>query len=156
MEEIYKIVENNPEIFTWVFGLATFLWGAFLYFNKQSHNKAMAKLQHDLKIKEIAALPLIKKLQELEELAGEAKEIATSYRFTEQKKEHRSNIYGKLDMLSGQLSKYRPLMQAIRDLNQHCAIMAEDNPHESCREEVLEYYQALLRESENVKRSIEA
>ena len=156
MEVIYNIVESYPEFFTWVFGLINILWGVFLYFNKQSHDKVIAKLQHGLKIKEVEVLPLIKKLQELEELAGEAKEISTSYRSTEQKREHRSNTYVQLDKFAGQLSKYPPLMQAIRDLNQYCAIMAEDNPHDSCREEILEHYQALLNESENVKRSIKA
>lgn len=122
MDSIYNIVRSNPEFFTWIVGVINVLWGVFLYFNKQSHDKKMEILKYDLKIKEIETLPLIKKLQGLEELAGEAKEIAISYRSTEQKREHHSRIYEKIDKLAGQLSKYRPLRQAIRDLNHYCAI----------------------------------
>ncbi len=156
MESIYNIVKDNPEFFTWVFGIVNFLWGAFLYFNKKSHDKEIEKLKSNLKIQEAEVLPIIAKLQELEDLAGEAKEVATSYRTTEQKKEYHLPVYDQLNTFAGHFSKYPSLMQAIRDLNQYCAIMAAGNPHDSCREEVVEFYNVLLTESENVRNIIKA
>lgn len=154
MEYIYELVKANPAYFTWIFAVINVLWGLFVYFNKQSHDKVIARLKYDLAIKEAETLPLIKKLQELEELAGEAKEVANSYRSTEQKRAFRSECYPKLERLAGQLSKYPKLTQAIRDLNQFCAIMAEDNPHGTCREEVLNFYGALIKETENVRQAV--
>lgn len=156
MQTIYKIVASNPEYFIWAFGVVNVLWVIFVYFNKQSHDKAMERLKHNYKVKEIEVLPLIQKLQELEALAGEAIEIAISYRPVEEKRCHRSRIYVELDRYAGQLSKYQPLKQAIKDLNQYCAIMAEENPHESCRQDILAFYQVLIDESEKVKRDIMA
>lgn len=154
MESIYNIVKSDPEFFTWLFGIVNLLWGVFLYFNKKSHDKEVEKLKSSLKIQEAEVLPVVSKLQELEKLAGEAKEVATSYRSTEQKRSHLSQVYEKLDKLAGQFSKYPPLMQSIRNLNQYCAIMAEDVPHDSCREDVMNLYNALIIEAENVRQNI--
>ncbi|MCI5132841.1 MAG: hypothetical protein D3904_15320 [Candidatus Electrothrix sp. EH2] len=156
MESIYNIVKANPEFFTWAFGIVNFLWCAFLYFNKKSHDKEIEKLKYRLKIQEAEIIPIISKLQELEDLAGEAKGIATSYRSTEQKKQHRSQMFDKLDKLAGQFSKYPPLMESIKDFNQYYAIMAEEVPHESCREDVVKYYNVLIAEAEKVRQSIRA
>lgn len=156
MEFIYNIVKSNPDYFTWAFGLVNILWCVFLYFSKQKHDKAMEKLKFKLKMQEVEASTLIQKLNELVYLAGEVKEVATSYHSTERKKLARLESYEQLSKLAGQFSKYPRLMQAIRDLNNRCAIMAEDDPHESCRSEVLEFYQVLLKESENVKLKITA
>lgn len=48
METIYSVIQENPDYFVWVFGLINVLWGLFAYFNKQSHDKALAKLKHEL------------------------------------------------------------------------------------------------------------
>ena len=156
MEIVYELIQKNPEYFAWAFGLVNVLWGVFVYFNKQSHDKAIEELKHSLILKQEENLPLIRKLSELEELAGEAKEIVTSYRTVQQKRELVSPIYEKLDQFAGQFSKYPQLMQSIRDLNQFSEIMVQDNPHETCRDDVLTYYKALIIESENVKRNIKA
>lgn len=154
MESIYNILKSNQEFFTWVFGIINLLLGSLLYFNKKSHDKEVEKLKSSLKIQEAEVLPIISKLQELEDLAGEAKEVATSYRSTELKRQHQSQMYEKLDKLAGQFSKYPPLMQSIRNLNQYCAIMAEDAPHDSCREDVSNFYSVLIVEAENVRQNI--
>ncbi|MDO9262340.1 MAG: hypothetical protein Q7U02_00125 [Desulfosalsimonadaceae bacterium] len=116
----------------------------------------MEKLKFKLKIQELEASPLIQKLNDFIYLAGEVKEVATSYNSAERKRLARSESYEQLSKLAGQFSKYPRLMQAIRDFNNRCAIMAEDIPHESCRDEVLEFYQVLLKESENIKLKIMA
>lgn len=48
METIYNVIKDNPDYFAWVFGVVNVLWGLFAYFNKQSHDKALAKLKHEL------------------------------------------------------------------------------------------------------------
>ena len=48
METIYSVIQENPDYFAWVFGVVNVLWGLFAYFNKQSHDKALAKLKHEL------------------------------------------------------------------------------------------------------------
>lgn len=156
METIYEIVRSNPEFSTWTFGLINALWIAFVHFNNKSHAKAMEKLKSFYRIKEAEVLPLIKKLQELEEVAGEAKELAISYQPTAYKREHYSKTKIKLEEFVGQFGRHKLLVQAIRDLDNRCAIMTEDDPHDKCREDVLEFYQVLLKESGNVKRSITA
>ncbi|HAS3131268.1 hypothetical protein KZ500_04915 [Vibrio parahaemolyticus] len=50
MESIYSIIQENPDYFAWVFGLVNALWGIFLYFNKQSHDKALENLKHGLSL----------------------------------------------------------------------------------------------------------
>lgn len=154
MENLYEMVRSNPELFTWAVAFISALWIVFVYFNKRSHDKSMEKLKHSYKIKEAEVLHIINKLQNLEELAGEAKESAVSYQPAAHKREHCSRTQIKLEELAGQLGKYQPLVQAIRDLSNRCAIMTEDDSHDTCREEVLAFYQILLKESGNVKRSI--
>ncbi|MEZ9860526.1 hypothetical protein AB4381_18855 [Vibrio splendidus] len=48
METIYSIIQDNPDYFAWVFSVVNVFWGLFAYFNKQSHDKALAKLKHEL------------------------------------------------------------------------------------------------------------
>lgn len=156
MEVVYELIQQNPKYFAWAFGLINVLWIVFAYFNKQSHDKAMENLKYSLVLEQEEKLPLIKKLSELEAQAGEAKEIVTSYKANQQKKKMFSPIYEKLEQYAGQLSKYPQLMQSIRDLNQYCSIMIQDDPHDSCRDDVLKYYKVLVVELENVKRSIKA
>ena len=156
MEIVYNFIQENPKFFAWAFGLINVLWGVFVYFNKQSHDKAMENLKHALIIKQEETVPLLRKLYELEELAGEAKEIVTSYKATDHKRKQFSPIYEKLEQFAGKLSKYPELMQSIRNLNQYCAIMVEDNPHKSCRDDVLKFYKALINELEHIKGKLKA
>ncbi|MGL5599044.1 MAG: hypothetical protein ACRDDA_13265 [Aeromonas sp.] len=46
MELIYNIIKEYPDYFTWVFCLINVLWGLFMYFNKQSHEKAIEEIKH--------------------------------------------------------------------------------------------------------------
>ncbi|MBW2558836.1 MAG: hypothetical protein JRD69_08415 [Deltaproteobacteria bacterium] len=156
MEIIYELIQKNPKYFAWAFGLVNVLWGMFIYFNKQSHDKKMEKLKYSLRLKLEENLPLMKKLSELEELAGEAKEIVTSHKAKQLKREEFSSIYKKLDQLAGHFSKHPRLMQSIRDLNQYGAIMVQNDPHDPCRDDVLNFYKTLIIESENIKRNITA
>jgi hypothetical protein len=156
MENIYEMVRSNPKLFTWIFIFVNAIWVVFKHIDKKSHDRAMEKLKHSYKIKEVGDSHLIQKLQELEELAGEAKESATSYQSTACKREHYSRTKIKLEEFAGQFGKHQPLVQAIRDLNNRCAIMTQDDSHGTCREEVIAFYKVLLKESENVKRSITA
>lgn len=156
MEMIYSIIRSNPEFFAWAFGLVNVLWGIFLYFNKQSHEKAMENLKYKLKIREIEVAPIIKRLQNLELVAGEAKEVSTSFHPQKYKFEKRSIYHPKLAELAGQFSKYPKLVQAIRDFNQYCAIMAENDPHDTCRDDVYKYYDILIHEIESVNTQINA
>ena len=48
MTAIYEAIQGNPEYFAWAFGVVNVLWVLFVYFNKQSHDRAMARLQSDL------------------------------------------------------------------------------------------------------------
>ncbi len=50
MEAIYKIISENPSYFAWAFGVINTLWVIFLYFNKQSHDRKLKSLQHDLNL----------------------------------------------------------------------------------------------------------
>ncbi len=156
MEIIYNLIQENPEYFAWAFGIVNGLWGIFIYFNKQSHKKAMASLKHSLVIEQEINVPLVRKLSELEELAGEAKEIINSHMTIENKRERFVPIYEGLSKYAGQLSKYPLLMQAIRDLNQYSAIMVTDDPHKSCREDVLNFYKTLIQQSEKIKDTLKA
>jgi len=156
MEIVYLLIKENPKFFAWAFGFVNILRGVFVYFNKQSHDKAMENLKHALKLEQEETLPLLRKLCELEELAGEAKEIVTSYKATEHKRKQFSPIYEKLDQFAGKLSKYPELMQSIRDLNQYSTIMLQDDHSKSCQDDVLKFYKALINESENVKRKFKA
>jgi hypothetical protein len=156
MEIIYSFIQENPKIVTWAFALFNVFLGMFYFFKKQSHDKAMENIKHSLIIKKEETLPLFKKLSELEELAGEAKEIVTSYKAIENKRKQFGTIYERLDQFAGKLSKYPKLMSLIRDLNQHCAIMVQDeeDPHKSCRDDVLKFYNNLINEINNVKEKL--
>lgn len=48
MSAIYEVIQENPDYFAWAFGVVNVLWGLFVYFNKQSHDRAMARLKSDL------------------------------------------------------------------------------------------------------------
>lgn len=50
MSAIYTVIQENPEYFAWAVGLINVLWVVFIYFNKQSHDRAMAQLQSDLSL----------------------------------------------------------------------------------------------------------
>lgn len=50
MKTIYEIIQQNPEFFAWVFAVVNVLWGLFTYFNKQSHDKALVNLKHNLNL----------------------------------------------------------------------------------------------------------
>lgn len=50
MTAIYEVIQQNPEFFAWIFGIVNVLWGLFAYFNKQSHDKALANLKHELNL----------------------------------------------------------------------------------------------------------
>jgi len=50
MESIYKIISENPGYFTWAFGLVNFLWFAFTYFNKKSHDKEIESIKHSFSL----------------------------------------------------------------------------------------------------------
>ncbi|MBL4830180.1 MAG: hypothetical protein JKY55_09905 [Aliivibrio sp.] len=53
MESIYNAIQENPEYFAWIFGLVNVLWGVFwggfVYFNKQTHEKNLKKVEQDLR-----------------------------------------------------------------------------------------------------------
>lgn len=48
MEYIYSLIQENPKFYTWAFAVINCLWGIFLYFNKQSHEKKMTELKSSL------------------------------------------------------------------------------------------------------------
>ncbi|WP_370300223.1 hypothetical protein [Abyssibacter sp.] len=48
MEAIYELIQANPGYFAWALGLTNVGWGAFVYFNSQSHQRALADKQHEL------------------------------------------------------------------------------------------------------------
>ncbi|MBT0027215.1 hypothetical protein J4H29_21070 [Vibrio alginolyticus] len=50
MESVYNVIQENPDYFAWVFGVVNVLWGLFVYFNKQSHDKALESLKHGLSL----------------------------------------------------------------------------------------------------------
>lgn len=50
MSAIYTAIQENPEYFAWAVGLINVLWVVFIYFNKQSHDRAMAQLRIDLSL----------------------------------------------------------------------------------------------------------
>ena len=49
MEIIYTLVQENPQFYAWAFGIVNILWGGFLYFNKQSHERKLKHLEQDIK-----------------------------------------------------------------------------------------------------------
>lgn len=154
MESIYNVIQANPKFFTWVFGLVNVLWVAFTYFNRQSHEKALEKLKSSLQLRQVEVAPMLKKLLELEEVAGEANEIVGSYKAPKDKREQFWPLRSKLEQLTGQLSKYPKLMQSIRDFNHYSAILVQDDPHKECRDEVQQFFVVLLAETENVKNKL--
>jgi hypothetical protein len=50
MNVVYDLIQQNPAFFAWNFGLVNVLWALFSYFNKQSHDKALAHLGASLKL----------------------------------------------------------------------------------------------------------
>lgn len=51
MESIYNLVQKSPEFYTWIFGLINLLCIGFAYFNKQSHDRSLKRLEQDLRYK---------------------------------------------------------------------------------------------------------
>ncbi len=49
MQSIYNLIQNNPSFYAWAFGLVNVAWGAFLYFNKQRHERELKHLEQDLR-----------------------------------------------------------------------------------------------------------
>lgn len=154
METIYNVIQTNPEFFAWVFGLVNVLWVVFTYFNRQSHEKTLEKLKSSLQLKQVEVAPMLRKLLELEEVAGEANEIVGSYKAPKDKRELFWPLRSKLEQLTGQLSKYPELMQSIRDFNHYSAILVQDDPHRECRDEVKQFFVVLLAAIENVKNKL--
>lgn len=151
MEDIYNLIQANPKYFAWAFGVLNVLWIGFTYFNRQSHDKAMERLKTTLQLRQAEFTPVLMRLIELEEIAGEAKELITSYKAVEERRDSYWPLRAKLEQLTGQLSKYPKLMQSIRDFSHFGAILVQDDPHNECRSEVLQYFDVLLTEIENVK-----
>lgn len=50
MNHVYELIQSNPEYFAWCFGIINILWVLFTYFNKQSHDKKLASIKHDLNL----------------------------------------------------------------------------------------------------------
>jgi len=50
MSVIYDVIQEHPEFFAWFFALVNVLWGVFVYFNKQSHDRSMVRLKNDLSL----------------------------------------------------------------------------------------------------------
>lgn len=50
MNHVYELIQSNPAYFAWCFGIINVLWVLFTYFNKQSHDKKLASLKHDLNL----------------------------------------------------------------------------------------------------------
>lgn len=46
---IYTLIQENPQFYAWAFGIINILWGIFLYFNKQSHERKLKHLEQDIK-----------------------------------------------------------------------------------------------------------
>ncbi|MGE6380997.1 hypothetical protein ACQKCO_05080 [Shewanella baltica] len=49
MEIIYTLIQENPQFYAWAFGIINILWGGFLYFNKQAHERKLKHLEQDIK-----------------------------------------------------------------------------------------------------------
>lgn len=50
MSAIFKVIQEHPELFAGIFAVVNVLWVLFVYFNKQRHDRAMAKLQNNLSL----------------------------------------------------------------------------------------------------------
>lgn len=50
MKAIYDVIQENPQFFAWAFGLVNALWILFAYFNKQTHDKQLARLEQQLRL----------------------------------------------------------------------------------------------------------
>ncbi|MDY6906110.1 MAG: hypothetical protein SWH61_15665 [Thermodesulfobacteriota bacterium] len=50
MEEIFKVISEKPEYFTWAFGLVNALWIGFVYFNKKRHEKELIKVKQSFNL----------------------------------------------------------------------------------------------------------
>lgn len=50
MNAVYDAIQESPQFFAWAFGLVNVLWVLFTYFNKQSHEKQLAKLEQHLRL----------------------------------------------------------------------------------------------------------
>ena len=151
MEDIYNLVDVIWAELVIIIGVA---WAIFKYFKNQSYAKENIELKAKLSRYEKITSDKILKLNELESLIGEVKEISTGYKSTEVKRNFRSKTCDKLTLHAGYFGMHPDLMQSIRDFNQYSSIMAEEDPHEGCREEVMKYYSLLLSEIENVRDSL--
>jgi len=49
MQEIYEIIQKDPEFYAWVFALVNVAWALFVYFNKQRHERELKHLEQDLR-----------------------------------------------------------------------------------------------------------
>lgn len=50
MSQIFNLIQNNPEFFAWALAIVNIVWGLYVYFNKQRHDRSMAKLKNDLNL----------------------------------------------------------------------------------------------------------
>jgi hypothetical protein len=50
MKAIYDAIQENPQFFAWAFGVVNVLWILFAYFNKQSHERQLARLEQQLRL----------------------------------------------------------------------------------------------------------
>jgi hypothetical protein len=49
MKIVYTLIQENPQFYAWAFGIINILWGGFLYFNKQAHERRLKHLEQDIK-----------------------------------------------------------------------------------------------------------
>lgn len=49
MQNIYDLVQQSPEFYTWVFTIISTLCLVFAYFNKQSHSRELKQLEQNLR-----------------------------------------------------------------------------------------------------------
>ena len=49
MQNIYDLVQQSPEFYTWVFSVISTLCLVFAYFNKQSHSRELKELEQNLR-----------------------------------------------------------------------------------------------------------
>ena len=51
MQLIYDLIQESPKFYALAFGIVNVLWGLFVYFNKQRHDRSLKQLEQDLRFR---------------------------------------------------------------------------------------------------------
>lgn len=138
--------------------LLNFFLGAFVYFNKKSHDRKLLKLKQELSDESEIKNRINNSLLDLEIEAGRLKSFITSHIDIDVLEENFHSFYNSVMEKSGALTRYEELNFSVREFCAACGLLANakqanDSP-QKLSADVANKYKKLLEQCDNVRKNV--